>query len=284
MAWTDFSPSAPELEEFGIHHGIHPLHIEDCRSDEQQAKLEHGNGYLFVVLKLVLLTNDELTTADLDIFLGVDYIATVHKSPVAILSRFAENGTAASRAPDEMLHRVLDDVVDSYLPVLEEIEDRVDLLEDRVVREPSYDVLERIADLLATLLDLRRVLANTRRIAFLLRRTDTPLINKELQPFLSDVHDHLERDLASAGSERERLKGLLDIYHSSLASRNNEATRILTVMGTVSLPAVVIFSFFGMSLKYPVWINWPGTILVAIGVIIAVTSGLLWYLKRRDYL
>jgi magnesium transporter len=113
---------------------------------------------------------------------------------------------------------------------------------------------------------------------------DTPLIKKELQPFLRDVHDHLERDLASAGSERERLKGLLDIYHSSLASRNNEATRILTVMGTVSLPAVVISSFLGMSLKYPDWMNWPGAILLVVGVIVAVTSGLLWYLKRRVYL
>jgi magnesium transporter len=284
MAWTDFTPSAPELEVFGNSHGIHPLHIEDCRSDEQQAKLEQGNGYLFVVLKLVLLKNDDLTTADLDIFVGADYIATVHKSPVAILSHFAESKAASTGAPDEVLHRVLDDVVDSYLPVLEEIEDRVDLLEDRVVREPNHDLLERIADLLATLLELRRVLANTRRIAFLLRRADTPLIKKELQPFLSDVHDHLERDLASAGGERERLKGLLDIYHSSLASRNNEATRILTVMGTVSLPAVVISSFLGMSLKYPVWMNWPGTILAVIGIIIGVTSGLLWYLKRRDYL
>ena len=284
MAWTDFTPSAPELEVFGNRHGIHPLHLEDCRSDEQQAKLEQGNGYLFVVLKLVVLKNDDLTTADLDIFLGADYIATVHKSPVAILSHFAENKAAATGAPDEVLHRVLDDVVDSYLPVLEEIEDRVDLLEDRVVREPNHDLLERIADLLATLLELRRVLANTRRIAFLLRRAETPLIKKELQPFLRDVHDHLERDLASAGGERERLKGLLDIYHSSLASRNNEATRILTLMGTVSLPAVVISSFLGMSLKYPVWMNWPGTILVAIGVIIGVTSGLLWYLKRRNYL
>jgi magnesium transporter len=80
------------------------------------------------------------------------------------------------------------------------------------------------------------------------------------------------------------LKGLLDIYHSSLASRNNEATRILTVMGTVSLPAVVISSILGMGLKYPVWMNWPGTILAVIGVIIGVTAGLLWYLKRRNYL
>ena len=145
-------------------------------------------------------------------------------------------------------------------------------------------MLEQIADLLTTSLDLRRVLSNTRRITSSLRPMASPLIGEELEPFLRDVHDHLERDLGTAASERERLKGLLDIYHSSLANRNNEATRILTVMGTVSLPAVVIASFLGMSLKYPGWANWPGSILVVSGLIVAVTTGLLVYLKRRGYL
>jgi magnesium transporter len=284
MAWLDFAPSVAGLEEFGVRHGIHTLHLEDCRSDEQQAKIEHGDGYLFIVLKLVLLTSDELSAADLDVFLGADYVATVHKSPVPLLTQSIANVNGAALPSDEILYRVLDAVVDSYLPVLEDVEDRIDLLEDLVVRRPDPDILERIADLLTTLLDLRRVLANTRRIAFTLLRTDTPLIRKELQPFLRDVHDHLERDLGSAASERERLKGLLDIYHSNLASRNNEATRILTVMGTVSLPAVVIATFFGMTLKYPSWMNGTGAILIVSGIIVAVTAGLLWYLKKRNYL
>jgi magnesium transporter len=284
MPWIDFAPNDAGLEDFGIQHGFHPLHLEDCRSDEQQAKVERGEGYLFIVLKLILLTSDELSVADLDIFLGPDYIATVHKSPVALLTPSIADGKGAERPPGELLYRVLDAVVDSYLPVLDDIEDRIDLLEDLVIRRPDQDILERIAGLLTTLLDLRRVLANTRRIAFTLQRSDTPLIGKELQPFLRDVHDHLDRDLGSAASERERLKGLLDIYHSNLASRNNEATRILTVMGTVSLPAVVIASFFGMSLKYPGWMNWPGALVIVSAIIVLVTSALLWYLKKRNYL
>jgi magnesium transporter len=284
MAWLDFAPNDAGLEEFGIRQEFHPLHLEDCRSDEQQAKVERGEGYLFIVLKLVLPTSDELSVADLDLFLGVDYVVTVHKSPVPLLALAIPNGSSTALPPDEILYRVLDAVVDSYLPVLDDIEDRIDLLEDLVIRRPDKDILERIAGLLTTLLDLRRVLANTRRIALTLQRTDTRLIRKDLLPFLRDVHDHLDRDLGSAASERERLKGLLDIYHSNLASRNNEATRILTVMGTVSLPAVVIASFFGMSLKYPSWMSWPGAILVVIGIIVAVTSGLLWYLKKRNYL
>ncbi|MGI8992055.1 MAG: magnesium transporter CorA family protein [Bryobacteraceae bacterium] len=283
MNWVDVAPGDTALEEFGQAHGFHPLHLEDCRSDEQQAKIEPAKGYLFIVLKLILLrSNDELSVADLDLFLGSDYLVTVHRAPVPLLPQSIAN--TADLPADEAFYRILDAVVDSYLPVLDAVEDRVDSLEDLVIRRPDQKLLEHIADLLTTLLELRRVLANTRRIAFTLQRMHTLLIRSELQPFIRDVHDHLERDLGSAASERERLKGLLDIHHSSLASRNNEATRILTVMGTVSLPAVVIASFFGMSLKYPGWMSAPWAILIVIGLIVAVTSGLLWYLKKRDYL
>ncbi len=283
MNWQDFAPNDVGFDEFARERGLHPLHVEDCRSDEQQAKVEYGEGYLFVVLKLIVLkANDELSLADLDLFLGPDYLVTVHKTPVPILAKSA--GAAETLPTDELLYRVLDAVVDSYLPVLDEVEDRVDLLEDLVIRQPAQEILERIADLMTTLLELRRVLANTRRVAFALKRSSTPLIRSELQPFLRDVHDHLERDLGSAASERERLKGLLDIYHSSLASKNNEATRILTVMGTVSLPAVVIATFFGMSLKYPSWMSGPGALVGVTLLIVAVTLGLLWYLRRRHYI
>ena len=94
MAWLDFAPSDTGLEEFGVRHGIHTLHLEDCRSDEQQAKIEHGDGYLFIVLKLVLLTSDELIAADLDVFLGADYVATVRKSPVPLLTQSIANVNA----------------------------------------------------------------------------------------------------------------------------------------------------------------------------------------------
>lgn len=283
MNWKDFAPNDSEFDDFARTHGLHPLHVEDCRSDEQQAKVELGRGYVFVVLKLIVLkANDELSLADLDLFLGPDYLVTVHRTPVPVLAHSA--GTAETLTADELLYRVLDAVVDSYLPVLEEVEDRVDLLEDLVIRRPAQEILERIADLMTTLLELRRVLANTRRVAFALQRRGAPLIRNELQPFLRDVHDHLERDLGSAASERERLKGLLEIYHSSLASRNNEATRILTVMGTVSLPTVVIATFLGMSLKYPSWMNGPRALLVVVALVVGVTGGLLWYLKKRHYL
>ncbi len=282
MNWHDIDPNSSELDEIAAKHGFHPLHVEDCRSDVQRAKVETGDGYLFVVLKLVVLRVDnELTVTDLDLFLGPDSLVTVHRDSVPALS--AVRSKADRLRPDEGLYRVMDAVVDSYYPLLEEIEDRVDALEGEVLKQPVPGVLERAAEVRTSLLELRRVLSNTRQISLNLQRNDTTLIRPDLMPFLRDIHDHLARDLDTVARERDRLGGLLDLYQSSVANQNNEATRLLTVLGTIALPALVISAFCGMSLRYPGWMISDYAFAVVAGLTILVTLTLLWMLKRRGY-
>lgn len=283
MTWRDVSPAtSPVLDELAADYGFHPLHVEDCRSDIQRAKLEEGSNYLFIVLKLVLLKEDnELRTNDLDLFLGSDYLVTVHETVVPPLEALGKR--LPDLRPDEALYRVLDMVVDSYYPLVEELEDRVDTLEGEVLVQPHASVLERVADIRKSLLELRRVLANTRHVVYSIERLDSPLVGRDLATFLHDVHDHLARDLDSVARERDRLAGLLDLYQSSIANQNNEATRLLTVLGTVALPALVISAFSGMSLRYPAWINTGYAFDAVSSLIVLITAGLLLYLWRRGY-
>ena len=201
---------------------------------------------------MVLQEDDELTINDLAMFVGSNYLVSVHQAAVPSLT--ALKTRMADLRPDEVLYRVMDTVADSYYPLVEELEDRVDALEGEVLVQPHAAVLERVADIRKSLLELRRVLANT-HVIYSVERQDHPLIKGDLAPFLRDVHDHLARDLDSVARERDRLAGLLDLYQSSLANQNNEATRLLTVLGTLALPALVISAYCGMSLRYPAWIN-----------------------------
>ncbi len=156
----------------------------------------------------------------------------------------------------------------------------MDDVESDTLARPDSSVLERVSDLRAMLLEMRRVLRNNRQIAFTLQRTPaTP----ELLTFLRDIHDHLTRDLETVASERDRLAGMLDLYQSSVANQNNDATRLLTVLGTVALPALVISAFCGMSLRYPGAMGSPQAFWVVCGLIAAITLALLVYLKRRGY-
>lgn len=215
-------------------------------------------------------------------FLGSNFLVTVHARPVPAVDRL--RSTPDHLRPDEVLHRVMESIVDSYLPIVESLEERIEALQDRVVGRPEPTVLEQIGVTRTALLQVSRILSGTRRVVFHIRHVSSPLISQELLPFLRDVHDDLAIHLETIAGGRDRLTGVLDIYLSSVANRTTEATRTLTLLGTAGLPAVVVTGFLGMNIEYPAWTKWPYMLYALLLVTIAITLLLLWYLKRHDYL
>ena len=284
VRWHDVpDPAGRSLDELAAMYSLHSLHVEDCRHPGQRVKVESSDAYLFVVVKLATLDeNSNLRVGNLGLFLGAEFLITVHSVPTPVLERLHDS--REELRADQVLHRVLDRVVESYLPLIDELEDRIERLHDAVVGLPRPDVLDSIGRVRGTLMHLRRVLSAMRHVTFQLRHMASPLISRELLPFLRDVHDDLGSDLDTIAAERERLNGALDIYLSSVANRTTEATRTLTLMGTVALPALVITGIFGMNVSYPAWTRAPWALGALVGITIAITVFLLWYLRRNDYL
>jgi magnesium transporter len=141
MPWQDIrDPQDPELDRLAALYHLHPLHIEDCRHRNQSAKVEEFNGYLFVVLKPVVLKPDgELEISDLDIFFGPDFLITVHEDGGAMSGPLIDQIRAnwGSLRQDQVLYRITDGIVDSYLPCLDAFSDTIDELEDRVLEKPN---------------------------------------------------------------------------------------------------------------------------------------------------
>jgi magnesium transporter len=127
-------------------------------------------------------------------------------------------------------------------------------------------------------------LANTRDVAAHLQRVETELIPQDLWPFLRDVYDHLARSLDTVDTQRDLLTGALDIYLSSVANRTNQVMKVLTVLGTVAIPAVVISGFFGMNQDDLPWIHSSHGTAIALGLMLLTTAALLIILKKFDWL
>lgn len=288
MIWHDIrDPNDKQLDALAEQLHLHPLHIEDCRHRNQRAKLEDGTGYLFVVLKPVHITsNGEVQITDLDLFLGRDYLITVQEgecpSVRAFIDRLRE-GTKSSTRPDQLFYKVMDGVVDAYLPVLDWFNDAIDRIEDIVLEQPSPQTLQSIFEAKRGLIELRRTLSNMRDVASNLQRSETELIQRDLWPFLRDVYDHLARNLDMVEMQRDLLSGAMDVYLSSVANRTNQVMKVLTVLGTIALPAIVISGIYGMNTKGLPWMDSPHGSEMTIGVMAVATGALLFMLKKFDW-
>jgi magnesium transporter len=288
VIWHDLrDPNNPELDALAERYHLHPLHIEDCRHGKQRAKVEEGADYIFSVLKPVHVTNDgEVLIAELDLFLGRDYVITVLQGECPTLRAHLDQLRANSKETrsDRLFYKLMDGAVDAYTPALDCFNDSIDSIEDSVLERPAPATLQRIFETKRNLIELRRVLSNTRDVAGHLQRLETELIQRDMWPFLRDVYDHLARDMDQVEMQRDLLTGAMDIYLSSVANRTNQVMKVLTVLGTVALPAIVISGFYGMNTKNLPGINSPHGSQIAIGLMATATVALLVLLKKFDYL
>lgn len=281
MIWHDLrNPDDPELDRLAAQYQLHSLHIEDCRHRSQRAKME-ADGYLFIVLKPVSRKADgTLDVCDLDVFLGPDFLITVDEGGPEIgqaLDRIREAWPEARG--DQLLYRIMDAVVDSYSPALDGFSDEIDELQDRVLDQPTPEALASVFAAKRALIEMRRVLGNTRDVAAQLQRFEGEPIHPDMWPFLRDVYDHAARDLDLVETQRDLLSGALDIYLSSVANRTNQVMKVLTVMGTAALPAVVIASLYGMNVAGLPWKDSPHSFALVSGAIAAITAALLVLLR-----
>ncbi len=171
LLWLDLDdPLSKSLDELAVQYGFHELAIEDCRHPTQLAKLDYYDDHCFVIINSTHYTESpcQVRLREIAAFISQDYIVTVHYgqslSVDEVQRRLASNALRFSR-PDQVLHAIIDIVVDRYLPTLESMGDTIDKIEDELLVEPSAHHLETIFDLKRGLLQFRRAVSSQRESA-----------------------------------------------------------------------------------------------------------------------
>jgi len=294
MPWYQLdSPHDPKLDELARQYNLHPLHIEDARSEDESVKVDSGPQYTFAVLKPVYLkpdpdapTEQMPTFTTVDVFAGKDFLITV-VDPVCpatneALERARRDGD--SEHPARLLYLILDTIVDRYFPAIDYFDDRIDQLEDEVFDNPSPEILSKVFAIKRELIDLRRVLVNTRDACLHLQRDPNTIIDGEHQLYIRDTYDHVVRLLDSVETQRDLLNNTLDIYLTSVSNRTNEVMKVLTVLGTIALPALAITGVYGMNLKGLPFEESPHGAMYIGFMTICLTVLLLIVLRRMKWL
>ncbi|MBN1688992.1 MAG: magnesium/cobalt transporter CorA [Candidatus Omnitrophica bacterium] len=286
LLWVDLeSPSEFESECLVEMFNFHPLAVEDCFSDHSQPKVDDYEEYLFLVTHAVTMktneetSREELGTLELDIFFGKNYVVTVHKIPIKPVAQVRElirkkPDRFAGKGTDFLVHAVLDNLVDSYQPLLNQYEDRIDNLEKEIFNNPPADFISTVMQTKEDIFYLRRIVSPQRDTVNYLTRVPTSFIRQSHMIYFRDIFDHLQRIHGIAEGFHENLSSILQAYFSYSSHKLNEVVKHLTVLATLTMPALIIGGIYGMNFTNMPELDWrfgyPFSIALAIGSSLAM--------------
>ena len=280
-------PDDPALGLLAQQHGLHELDVEDCRHRRQVAKVTSQTHYDFVVIKTVQYdeATREVLFEDFDLFILPQLLLTVAGGSTSVVTRTQERLPQAPEfhSAQGVAYLLMDRAVDEYQPVLDEVGNMIEAIEDEVLERPTPEVLQKILHLKSMLVAFRRNTTAMREVLNHLMRAARPEQSNSLYPYYRDVYDHLVRALDFIESYRDLLTGALDIYLSAVANRTNDVVKLLTIFGTISIPLVVVTGFFGMNIHLPMQES-PFAVYFIIGALGSASLAMLLFFCRKGWL
>ena len=290
--WLDIeNPDDSDYELLEKTFKFHPLAIEDIRHQNQRPKLDEYTGYVFVVLFTAEFDGDRIQIREQHLFLSPQYLVSVHIEPAPPLDRLRErikaNPDLAHRNLPFLFYLVVDQLVDAIFPVIDQIDDATEQLEERIVTRADPVSLGSLTSLKRAVVDLRKVLGAQRDV-FQQLTTHTVGFEggQDMTIYYRDVYDHIVRQYETVDSLRDLLTSAMDVYLSTVSNRLNQVITRLTVFATLFLPLTFITGFFGMNFAWlvahiaPGWTFW----VIGVGIMLVTTAAQLWYYRSRGWI
>jgi magnesium transporter len=269
---------------------FHPLAVEDARNPKSRVKAEEYPDFLVVVARVVSFcetTPDpyDLETANLTLFLTEHAVITAHletlPSVQSLIERLRANPDLLERGPARIAHQVLDTAVDAYFPVLDQLDEFVDDMEQRVFGRFDEALLQEIFKVKRLVISLRRYLAPQREVLSQITMRPSRFLPPDAQLYFRDVYDHMLRITDALDSYRDLLSSTLDSYLTQVSNRLGAVSKGLAVVGALSIPFVVVAGVYGMNFERIPLSHHPYgfEIMVTIQIVLAIV--LLVGMRRR---
>ena len=292
LLWVSLEHPTPD-EVIGILGDIfhfHPLAIEDCLSTGYQTpKVDDFGNYIFIIAHAIRVkTEVNVDTMELNFFLGDNYLVTVFLEesmlPVEQLwHRLGRDERLTRNGADFLCHRLIDLLVDDYMPFLDHMDDEIEFLEDEVLEHPTPRILQRILTLKHTLMYLRRIISPQREVLNRLSRDEFPMIDRQSQIYFRDVYDHMVRYQDQIETLRDIVSGAMDIYLNSTSLRLNNVMKALTVVSTIFLPLSFVAGVYGMNFEFMPELHWTFGYPFVWGLFILIVIGMLTFFKKQGW-
>jgi magnesium transporter len=241
------------LEAVSRDFNIHPLQLEDAINDYQRPKVEEENGSLFIVSRMIAFTENQLIDDDqLSIITGPNYIITFQSDYDDCLNPLRERiragkGIIRKKPPLYMAYAIMDVILDHYFPVLSQLSDYLDSLEDNLFKSPAKELLSKILSIKREIVKLRRIVWPERDKINEILRYSPDVVADELKIYFKDTYDHTVHIIDLIENYKETSGSLIELYLSNVSNRMNEIMKVLTVISSIFIPLSFIVGLYGMN-------------------------------------
>jgi magnesium transporter len=273
--------------------GFHPLAVSDALDEMHVPRVDDWGDYLYLVLhdiKFDPAQEEVFQTNELDIFLGKHYLVTYQNIAIPVVEKVHQNierdPRFLQRGADHLFYKLADDLVGETLPVVDQMDDAIDTIEDQLFNGSNQQLLEEIFTLKRSLLHLRRILMPQREVFNKLARGDDHVIDKQERVFFRDIYDHMVRLYDISESLRDLISGALETYLSVTNNRMNDVMKTLTIITTLFMPISFLTGFFGMNFfaadpPFTGWTSQPVLVVLLCIFVLMPVSMFVWMRSRK---
>jgi len=232
---------------------------------------------------------NETITEQVSLILGSNYIISFQEDEGDVFDPIRERirsdrGRIRKMGADYLTYSLIDAIVDNYFLVLEKIGEKIEDIEDELVKNPTPEVLQSIHHLKRELIFLRKSVWPLREVISKLERWESPLIDKSIDIYLRDVYDHTIQVIDALETFRDMLSGMLDIYLSSVSNRMNEVMKVLTIIATIFIPLTLIAGIFGMNFRFMPELQWQWSYPLVLLVMLSLGILMVHYFRRKKWI
>jgi len=294
LTWVNVEkPTRLEMDYLAQNFPFDSFVLEDCLSRMERPKIDEYENYLFLVLQFPVFNKQArvTTSSQVSIFIGGDYVVTVHTGDLKTVAKLFDDCQQNERAREEnmsrssgyLLYRVLDRLVDYCFPILNKIIANVEATDERLFSDNTSDTEREISLLRRDIMAYRRIIRPQPDIIKSLEEEDYPFLKEDLDVYFGDIGDHILKISESLDEYKEVVEGLNASIDSLYSRRANEVTKMLTVLGTILLPLLAVASLYGMNVPLP-FDDSSLAFLFILLITLAISSGMLAYFRIKHWI
>lgn len=295
FTWIDVSrPTREEMKELGRNFSFHELNLDDCLSKIQIPKIDRYPDHIFLILHFPVVERESVARASqLSVFMGAGYLVTVHQDDLRrLIEIFGACATdekqrteLMGRSSGYLFHSVVDALVDDLLDFVRKARGNIEDIEDAVFDERT-SVAKEVSYLRRQTLALRRMAVELKATLLEFGVKDIQKFSggEDLVPYFDDVKDHLEKAVRILDEAKDTVEIFKDTDFMHGVDKSNKILAVLTIIFTLSMPATILSSFYGMNIDMPV-IQGPYAMLAIVSALSLFSAfGMFWYFRRLKWI